>query len=568
MQLKAKFKSSLLSWHQSWLLAIFLLFSLLALYSELLKNDPLLSYDDRPLISAASSITGLESYINAVRAGFIPDLQPVRDLSYLADLWLLKKTQFHSFHLTNLLLWWLIVVIFYHLLKHQTHPTLALAFAVFFAASPVMASSVAWVAARKHLLSTFFIACATLLCVQKKDHIYSYHYFFLVLAFYCLSVLSQPINVLWPIWFFLYTKKEFRKAPVLILFFVMGAMIFANYKYYHSDLFYGLSAIGKFNEKGFGMVTSFLSLGRYFLLCLIPFGALPQSHDSSSPQNILGLILMVMALLLFFKKIKKEKKIEDWGVLYFLLPLMVVTFNSTNVFCSDTYLLNASIGLYWSIGLSLKNSPYVKKISLLIFFYSLSACFYTHNYLKAFTSDRNLWSYTFNKEQSPQSALVMVHFYLKDKNFRRAQEIIQLMQKRWPDHPFISQVSAEAIFFDDTLSLSEKQERIEKINKPTPATHFYLVLLYARENKTAQLTRHIQQVFSNPNQLKLEFWGKEERLGAIYSYTCQFFQVKGCLELESIKESLSKDQFNEKLYQEYLQKLNRDKNYRVELKVN
>jgi hypothetical protein len=560
--------ATIFSRHKASIFSGFILLTLITLYSNLLINDPLLSYDDRPLINAVASATSLNSYVSNVKNGIIPDLQPVRDLSYVFDIWLSQKFHFQPFHLTNLILWWLIVFLFYQLMKHETNHELAIALTFFFALSPVFASSVAWVAARKHLLSTLFILAATVVSVRKKNRICELKYFIGIYVLFLLSALSQPINVLWPIWLFLYTKKELKKFPMFLLMISMVLLIFANYKYYNSELFESISAFGKFNSEGVSPGTSLLAIGRYFLLCFIPFGALPTSHYQGSYENLVGLVLIAMVMGLFFIRFKRSKNDNLLPFLYFLLPLTVVTFKTTNVFCSDTYLLNASVGLYWFFGLLLTNSQYTKKISTLIILYAVCCGIYTHFYLKAFSSDRELWSYTFNKEENSQSAMVMALFSIKDKNFKQANEIINHMEKNWPDQPFISQLSTEAIFFNDALSITEKQEQIEKLSKLSPASHFYLALLYAKENKTAQLTRHLEQVFNNPALLKIEFWGKEERVGAIYSYTCQFFSIKGCLKLELIKKNLSKDQFNEKLYHEYLRKLNSDKSYNVELRVN
>ena len=560
--------ASIFSRHQASIFAGVILLVLIALYSNLLTNDPLLSYDDRPLISAVSSATSFNSYINGIKSGLIPDLQPMRDLSYIVDIWLLQKTNLHSFHLTNLLLWWFIVLLFYQLMKCESKHEIAMAFAIFFALNPVFASSVAWVAARKHLLSTLFILAATLICVRNKNRIYELKYFGGIWFLYLLSTLSQPINVLWPIWFFVFTKKDFKKWPLFILMISMVLLIVANYKYYNSELFESISAFGKFNSEGASPGTSLLALGRYFLLSIVPFGALPHSHYQGAIENLVGLVFFACTVALLFVRFKRLKNDNLKPLLYFLLPLAVVSVKSTNIFCSDTYLLNASIGFYWFLGAFLSGTPYVKKFSVLIIVYAVACGLYTHFYLRAFNSDRDLWSYSFQKEENSHSAMVMVLFSIKDKNFKQANAIINHMKKNWPNQPFISQLSTEAIFFNDALTITEKEEQIEKLAQPSPASHFYLALLYAKENKTAPMTRHLEQVFNNPELLRVEFWGKEERVGAIYSYTCKFFSIKSCLKLELIKRKLSKDQFDEKLYYEYLHKLTGDKSYNVELRVN
>ena len=95
------------------------------------------------------------------------DVQPIRDVSLLADIFLLHHFGLKTFHLTNFIIWLGILILTMILLSRLFRLT-EIHYIVFalFSAHPVFANSVAWISARKHLLAAFFILGATLSWVR------------------------------------------------------------------------------------------------------------------------------------------------------------------------------------------------------------------------------------------------------------------------------------------------------------------------------------------------------------------------------------------------------------------
>jgi hypothetical protein len=156
---------------------------------------------------------------------------------------------------------------------------------------------------------------------------------------------------------------------------------------------------------------------------------------------------------------------------------------------------------------------------------------------------------------------------IKENDFKQAYELIDELQKKWPDQPFIPQLISESIFFNENMSAKKKIETLEKVSPQTPAIHFYLSILYSRENQIQNLKPHLEKIFKDSQKFKMEFMGREEKIAAIYTYTCKVFSIENCLSLKAVKEQIVKNNFNEKFYYDYLQFLSSSPVYRVDLHV-
>lgn len=555
--------------------SFFIVVTLLFLtYAKLLGSDVLLDYDDKLLINAISNIHQLSDYWQGIKNGTILDLQPVRDLTYLFDLKLKAILPFHSFHLTNVLIWLLICLFFYGILRHETsnkHFPILLLFLYCF--SPVSSSSVAWVAARKHLLSSLFILISTYLIIKnKRELFFNRKKMTMVAIFYLLSCLSQPINVLWPVWVLLYTYPQKdtvkRKWFLILLFLLMFIFVGTNYLYYSGTSFMNASAFGKFTDKSsFDIATFFLALGRYFYQCCFPFAALPVSHSQSAIENIVGLLgLMGFTLLFVFKEMKNKSSIGLPG-LFFLLPLLVVTVKRTNIFCSDTYLLSASVGFYWALAELMSNLKNPRKYLVLLSVYCVYIFIYNLNYVGIFLNEKTLWQYSYEKEPTSHSTMIVALENLKEKKYQATYSLIDEIQMKWPGQSYLPQLITESIFFNDNIRPDKKIEIIGKVTPKTPAVSFYLSILYARNNQRQDLVVQLENLFNDPRTLKIEFGGREERVAAIYTYSCTVFKIQNCQDIKSLKEHIQKNNFDDKMYSGYLNYLLLNPVFRVDLKI-
>src|ERR1035437_9160759 len=149
-------------------------------------------------------------------------MQPVRDAAIKLNLVLRDKYGLKTFHVFNFALWIGILFIIDLILRKVfpwLRPMVAPAI-LLYSVHPVFVGSVAWISASKHLLSAFFILLATWLWLGGRSLIG-------VFIWYVLSIFSQPITILWPIWAWLHSLgagKGYSKNARYLFFGLIGAV--------------------------------------------------------------------------------------------------------------------------------------------------------------------------------------------------------------------------------------------------------------------------------------------------------------------------------------------------------
>ena len=190
------------------------------LYSGYLKNDSILSRDDKELVVPMKDIKSIGDYIEKVSSNKILDVQPVRDFSYWINAKLYDLVGYPGFHLINLILFFLCIYLVYRILTLLNfNPTIIIMGSLIFALHPIMVSSVGWISARKHSLALVFILCAIIDLLKKEKLTWK------LLLFYLLSVFSHQIVVLFPIWVIYYTKlkKITLNKKILVALLLVGS---------------------------------------------------------------------------------------------------------------------------------------------------------------------------------------------------------------------------------------------------------------------------------------------------------------------------------------------------------
>lgn len=187
-----------------------------ALYARTLGFE-FVNWDDPIYVIDNAWVQGL-SWEN-LRAIFGRGIQggylPVHLLSYLVDhaLWGLDP---RGFHLSSLLLNALNgALALWVLLRLTGRPVVALLAALFFAVHPSHVSSVAWISARKELLSTAFLLLSTVAYLHaRRDGGLERRAYLASLALFTLGGLSKATIVLYPLFFVLADRAlDARLAP-------------------------------------------------------------------------------------------------------------------------------------------------------------------------------------------------------------------------------------------------------------------------------------------------------------------------------------------------------------------
>jgi hypothetical protein len=512
------------------ILYLFLLVYLLLAYSSLIFRSDILTYDDSLLLSQFSKFHSLYDYFE-----FHIDLQPIRDLSFLFDLFLSKEIHFQTYHLTN----FLIFISILYLLKKISDYLFSDPFIVFFliaifAISPVTTSSVAWISARKHLLSLLFILVATHSYLKMKAP--SFKSEIQIIFFYSLACLSQPINVLWPIWMLFDSKTNKKinlsKNIVISLIIVMILCLSSNF-YYYNNIYTHQFHYDKLTNLGIleSLSRGCLSLGRYFYQTIFQFSALPTPHNFKSIQNPIGLGLLVIYLIFIFFSKKKSPHINSINscLCYFILGLTIVLFN-TNIFNSDTYLLNAQLGIYVSFLIFVRHFFKNSFVQFFAIFYLLILAIYNFTYIPIFKSDIKLFTYSFEKEAEPTTAAYLANLKLENKQFDQANALLEFVEREKPDYSRLTLLKGTSIFNDQRISNEVKISKLESLKDKKASSFYFLSVLYTLKNNQSEAIKNLNLIFKNIDWIKIEYPEKEYELFEKIEKLCVLNKLDKCLQ--------------------------------------
>ncbi len=320
---------------------------LFLIYGQHFYLDQLIKYDDPFVVVPIQKIDSFSQYVSAVQKGVVPDLQPVRDLSikinYLLEEWCGRP----YFHQTNVLLFLIALLGIYFMLSEwfPRSPLGNVMVLHLIAFSPLYVSSVAWITARKHLLALMFIVWATWFLLRylkgEKRAIWG------VSLMYAFSLLSHPMNIMWPVvsaialLFFGSGRKIKVLFPSFLIALVLGLL---NLKYYSSSYEFMSGGHAKFADVEIhGIDSSLLMLGRYVFQTFIPYWTSVGDYGFDSWQNLVGLGMIPV----FFGLIGKAggRRMLVLSLSGFILLLFPVVARITQHSGNDTYLLTGSIFL-------------------------------------------------------------------------------------------------------------------------------------------------------------------------------------------------------------------------------
>ncbi|MBC7427160.1 MAG: hypothetical protein H7336_01030 [Bacteriovorax sp.] len=502
-------------------------------FYSLLSSDSVTTYDDTLLLSGIENLHSIHEYADRFFAGKILDIQPVRDLSYIIDFHIKSITPLHSFHLTNLLLWLGICCFFKSILdliddNKDKHQWLIWSLVFLYALSPVFTSTVAWIAGRKHLLSTFFTVWATFIFLKKKNAPFSSRTSVGIAALYLLAVLSQPINILWPVFVLVFSysdeKIKERRFLLCILAAIALAVLCANL-YYYGTLYEKITAGDGKYDSNFGPGLSLLALGRYFYLTMFSFDALPVSHYQGSWENMAGMVMMFAFLFWLFKR-RTGAAIIFCFVFYFFLPLIPVTYKITRIFCSDTYILNASIGLYAAFFLIFKNTRF-KHTALMVFSYAFVLFFINISYIKNFETTDNIFSYAYSKEPTPMSITNVADRLIRQRKFTEARILIDQLEVMEADNRFFSKLKSDLIYHDPQVSKVDKIKGLELIKPKTPIVYLRLALLNSNEGDADAFRINVIKLLSDPQAYIRNSYLRNEEVVALIRVSCEKNRIEG-----------------------------------------
>ncbi len=348
-----------------WAGAIVLGLTVLILYGSVVKFG-FINYDDDWLILENKYVHGL-TLKNITRILFFFDKEtrtelgaeylPVRDILSALD-WAIWHGKAFGFHLTNLLLYLVQVLLLYIiLLELGTGAVAALLACLLFAVHPSHVSTVAWITARKNLLALLFMLAAYLYYMRwTRSDDKNILYISLSCLLMLMGCFSKQFVVVFPLLAFAheiiiegrsvsYLYKE-RKG-IALLFVIAAAAAFIHIKVGHM--------VGMFEPrayKGLYAVLFSVELIRNFVsLLLFPvykgmFFVDPWSDYIDISKVTLSVVAVVSLSLLCVCLYKRGNKRSAFGIAWFLiciLPFIQITPTQNKL--TWRYLYPASVSL-------------------------------------------------------------------------------------------------------------------------------------------------------------------------------------------------------------------------------
>ncbi|MBF0301003.1 MAG: hypothetical protein HQK51_20005 [Oligoflexia bacterium] len=487
------------------------LFSLMLLvHWKTISNDILLGYDDDYVVAPMEKVTGISDYISKIKSGEIYDLQPVRDFTFWFDFQIKKTLNIGPHHFTNLMVWTFILILLFSLLVIQKIPNfMAYLLVSMYAFHPCFTNALLWVTARKHLLSTLFILLASYFLIRvvnnEKNKVCrsSKKYLFSICIFYLLSCFSQPINILWPLWAFAFVihqhnyslDKLLNKRWIVTSLILLGILVTCAMlnNFYYTKVYVGQSEIAKYVSEADNQISyRLLSIGRSYWQTLVPFWSTPTSYYPGSIQNILGIVLIVIVVWGVYKN--RNRSLFIW-LLFSVLPILVTTINLTNIFGSDTYILNTGIGMYIIGGLVVgaysSNPIFLQKrikyfISAAFIFLLMAYIYLSYQVSSSWQSDLSLFERAVKIETTPFNLKSYIQKLLQKGEYKKSYISAQKLMEWDPYGYNVDQVYASSIYKNPEISIQNKIILLENkltIIEDSPWLKYYLAGLYASLSK-------------------------------------------------------------------------------------
>jgi tetratricopeptide (TPR) repeat protein len=287
-------------------------------------------FDDDGIIS--DNITFLSNFRNAPQA-FLTDAslvqscqfyRPLQTVSYMADISLSGGNNTWMFHLTNVLLLGLIACLLFLLLRKFLIPLkLAILSTLVYCVHPLFISSIAWIPARGDLLLTFFSLLSFLFFIeylQKKRIIYFLlHWIAFTIALFCKEN-AVSLLLLFMIYFFAFSpEKHFEKKYLLNIIFYAASGIFW---FWLRSIAMGKSSV--WNEiRILPIISNIQTVPESLVMFFFPFD-IKQIPSFSLFKTLIGLVIMLIIIILFFKN-KERTRSEKLFCLSWFLSLLLPT---------------------------------------------------------------------------------------------------------------------------------------------------------------------------------------------------------------------------------------------------
>jgi len=243
--------------------------------------------------------------------------RPLQNLSFLMDVKLSGGMNTWMFHFSNILVFCFIAFsLYFLLLKFKIAPLYAWLGALFYAAHPLFASSVAWLPARGDLLLTLFSIICFIFWIRFLNH-KKYSALFITWLCFSLALFTKETAVFLPVLFLLYSLFFTSKPKIDFKMVLLGILMICT-----TVAWYFLRAVSIADSDTsitfFGFLRNFLAIPASLALFAVPydFSTVPVI---TLTKIILGSAFLVLLFLLVAKKTTHSLGKKFFFLLWFLL---------------------------------------------------------------------------------------------------------------------------------------------------------------------------------------------------------------------------------------------------------
>lgn len=391
--------------HKNILVYCVIVFIALLTFINIFNND-FVNYDDQNYIIENQRIKGdriIDAFVLFNPAPFLKGLVPkklneylpVRDLTYWFDYQLWEMNPF-GYHLTNLIIYILLCIAIFILLKKLIRNQIVALFAVIlYTAHPLHTEDVAWVSARKDILSALFYILSFSTYINfstANDKKLRIMWYTLSFSTFTAGWLSKPLVIILPAILVLYgifERKNFKKIIFeTLLFWGFNIFLFLI----NTIIVQGVTPLLKGPHPG--LFSGINYIGYYLFLFFFPHNLTP-IRETLYTFTLFNFIISIFLIIFLFLFTLRNKNLL-FALFFFLLNLLP-TLNLTvfaNYSVHDRYMLIPSAGLCTLIAFIIYEIKKENLRNLIILVLSAIMLFFTTMQNTKWKNSETLWKHT------------------------------------------------------------------------------------------------------------------------------------------------------------------------------
>ena len=499
-----------------WLVSFLLACLTIIIFGNTLKNG--FVYDDsayvvnnyhiRNFSYFPSYFTSLQTYQSTAAEGQFKVYRPLVTATFAIDyaIWGLNPM---GYHLTNILLHWLVsVVVYIFFAMLFANPLVAMISAVFFLIHPVQVEAVSWISGRGNMLYALFTLLTLiewiryLRCTRMK-------YIFTAFLCYTIALFSKetafstiPLMILIAVFLSHVTSRK-HILTVLIPF----AVISTFYLLLRATVIGGISQRtiwgGSYNST-IATMTKVILMYWSKLLIPIKLNVLPQVTIIRSLLSPISIAYCAIVIVIFYfiginRNTPRMIRFASWWIMLALLPVSNII--PLRALFAERFLYLSVAGFGCILACIASRSSYRKTAFILLFILAILFTSKTISYNTKWYSNERLWRTVLTVDSNnPKAHNGMAMEYLSNNNLSAAEQELNIALQYDSSNPYITNnlalVSLQLGNNDKALKLFKQTIQLDKNQA---LAYHNLGLLYAEKENYQQALPYLEKALELDN---------------------------------------------------------------------